>query len=106
MPEFVQVLLKNKASATITDSQGLTPIHVAAQAGHEDVVGVLLRYGVDINIRTTYSRQTPIHIAALEAREEVVKLLVKSGERYCLSSFRVCNWNEGMHRLKFHRPWM
>ena len=84
MPEFVQVLLKHKAHATITDSQGLAPIHVAAQAGHEDVVRILLRYGVDINIRANYSRQTPTHIAALQAREEVVKLLVKSGERHYL----------------------
>ncbi len=80
MPEFVSVLLEYNADPKITDGQSLTPIHVAAKAGHEDVVQKFLEHGVDINIRTNLTRQSPLHIAAYNSHENVVKLLVLAGK--------------------------
>uniref|UniRef100_A0A3B3QK85 CASK interacting protein 2 n=1 Tax=Paramormyrops kingsleyae TaxID=1676925 RepID=A0A3B3QK85_9TELE len=54
-----------------------TPLHLAARNGHKDVIGLLLKAGIDIN-RTTECG-TALHEAALYGKTEVVRLLLDAG---------------------------
>ena len=52
-----------------------TPLHAAAEAGHKNVVDVLIQLGADKEIRTTCGA-TPLHVAATRGRTDVVILLI------------------------------
>lgn len=54
-----------------------TPLHLASRNGHRSVVEVLLRSGVDVNIRTPAG--TALHEAALCGKVEVVRSLLDHG---------------------------
>ena len=55
---------------------GRTPLHMACEGGHLDVVRILVsEHGCDIMARDS-DGDTPLHIAALAGREEVVKELI------------------------------
>jgi ankyrin repeat protein len=50
------------------------PLHLAAAAGHEAMVGLLIQAGADVNARV-YNRFTPLHLAK---NGKVAKLLLKA----------------------------
>ncbi|XP_028454774.1 caskin-2 isoform X1 [Perca flavescens] len=60
-----------------TDSAFTTPLHLAARNGHKDIIGLLLKAGIDIN-KTTKSG-TALHEASLYGKTEVVRLLLDAG---------------------------
>ena len=109
MPDFVKVILQHHADTNICDAQHLYPIHAAAKAGHEDVVDILLKNGVDVNLQMRFSGQTALHVAAINSRKEVIVCLVNGGNvtvvylsslllfykgivlYYCQDSSLVCN---------------
>ena len=64
-------------SAT-TDRRGYMPIHLAAEAGHIDIVQLLLEAGVDVNARTTYG-WTPLKIAVQNKHIEMADYLISKG---------------------------
>jgi hypothetical protein len=51
------------------------PLHLAAAAGHDAMVGLLIKAGADVNARV-YNRFTPLHLAK---DAKVAKLLLKAG---------------------------
>lgn len=60
---------------------GLTadhPVHVAAQAGHQAIVRLLLHRGADPNA-TNAHRQTPAHLCVLYGRRQLIEILVDHG---------------------------
>ncbi|XP_076868233.1 GA-binding protein subunit beta-2b [Brachyhypopomus gauderio] len=73
----VRSLMANGAPFT-TDWLGTSPLHLAAQCGHESTAEVLLRAGVSRDARTKVDR-TPLHMAAAEGHSSIVELLLKSG---------------------------
>ncbi|KAH9753590.1 Phytochrome-interacting ankyrin-repeat protein 2 [Citrus sinensis] len=61
-------------------SKGVTPLHLAAQGGHLEVMDVLLERGADIDARTKGAcGWTPLHTAAKERKKEAVRFLIENG---------------------------
>lgn len=53
-------------------------LHKAAIKGDVALAGLLIRYGIDVNLRNEYG-QTALHIAALNAHREMYNLLIAAG---------------------------
>ncbi|KAM3597392.1 uncharacterized protein V6R79_004031 [Siganus canaliculatus] len=83
--QVAQLLLSSNMVAALlegerkepTDSAFTTPLHLAARNGHKDVIGLLLKAGIDIN--KTSKSGTALHEAALYGKTEVVRLLLDAG---------------------------
>ncbi|CAM8888293.1 hypothetical protein QQ045_025876 [Rhodiola kirilowii] len=80
----VKRLLKEGTDANVPawgpKSQGVTPLHLAAEGGHLRIMDLLLEHGANIDARTKGScGWTPLHIAAKERKRQAVKFLVENG---------------------------
>ncbi|XP_070560828.1 ankyrin-1-like isoform X2 [Ptychodera flava] len=81
----------NWSLVDITDTQGRSPLHLAAEKGSIETVRVLLENGADVN-RLTKQKRGPLHFAAARGHTEVVKLLLDEGseinqrDRYLLTA--------------------
>jgi hypothetical protein len=54
-----------------------TPLHVASQEGHVDVVQVLLDHGAHVNAQEDSMKWTPLHFASFEGNLKVAQLLLE-----------------------------
>lgn len=63
------------------NAQGYTPLHIAAQHGHRDLVHLLLRRGANVNVPTKTHSNTPLHFACKQPEAKIVKLLFEYGEK-------------------------
>lgn len=62
------------------NSDGWTPLHLAAFFGHADLANALLDRGAQVDARSTNSmKNTPLHAAAAGGNAPLVELLVKRG---------------------------
>jgi ankyrin repeat protein len=78
--ELTRLLSEHPAKLTITGGRWNTPlIHLAAEAGHLDCVKLLLKHGVDVNLRDRLDRATPLHWAASRGHLDIVKHLADAG---------------------------
>ncbi|XP_028312095.1 caskin-2 isoform X2 [Gouania willdenowi] len=73
---MVSALLEGDKKET-SDANFTTPLHLSARNGHKEVIGLLLKAGIDIN-RTTRSG-TALHEASLFGKTDVVHLLLDVG---------------------------
>src|SRR5208337_2012632 len=72
----VETLLKdNPALVSSRNNYGTTPLHLAVENGHKDVVELLLAKGADVNAKDK-SGVTPLHIAAQKGHRDVAELLL------------------------------
>lgn len=71
----VQLLLKHKAQAEARNAAGETALHLAAAAGHVEIVETLLAAHADPLARDSHGRSA-LHAAALHARSEVIDRLL------------------------------
>lgn len=60
-----------------TDKDGVTPLHIAAQEGHVDIVDYLLSNQADPNIKNK-DGETPLHLAAQEGHDKIVRSLLSN----------------------------
>ncbi|HEY0334655.1 MAG TPA: ankyrin repeat domain-containing protein [Stenotrophomonas sp.] len=74
-PAGVQLLLKHKARIDARDRHRRSALHVAALAGHSDIVEVLLGAGANLDARDLLGR-TPFLEAARTARAAVLEQLL------------------------------
>ena len=71
-----------------TTSTGATPLHVADENAHEEVVDALIAAGADKSKATAVDGATPMYIAAQRGHWQVVELLVMAGDRQSHSERR------------------
>merc|ERR1711997_1279090 len=70
------------------DTEGMTPLHFAAQAGHVEVVTFLLNKVRTINVDPISTLGfTPLMKAAIQGRVKCSKLLLFSGECYTCENY-------------------
>ena len=67
-------LIKAGADVNQATSNGVTPLYVAAQQGHESCVALLIQAGADVR-KASKNGYTPMKVAAITKREKVLTLL-------------------------------
>ena len=67
------------ADVNFRNQQGFTPLHVAAQKGHNKVAELLIAKGANVNTSGRLIGTTPLDSAALLGHKEMVELLIDSG---------------------------
>ena len=78
-PEIIRLLIQHGAKVNPeTKYSDLTPLHMAAWLGYQNLVDVLLEHGADPNAEDR-EKTTPLHQAAFFGRTEIVKKLLAKG---------------------------
>ncbi|XP_066264208.1 ankyrin-1-like [Branchiostoma lanceolatum] len=75
----VQLLIDNGADLT-SQKHGLTPLHLAAEAGFIDVVKMLVEAGADIHAEALKTGLTPLDMAIHTNKQDIVDYLVARAE--------------------------
>ncbi|KAF4779977.1 hypothetical protein HER10_EVM0008301 [Colletotrichum scovillei] len=76
---MVELLLRAGYNVSECDHGGLTPLHRAAEQGHEAIVKILIETGASVNVETmNKGLRTPLSYAAMHGREAIVKLLLQN----------------------------
>jgi ankyrin repeat protein len=82
--DIVKLLVQNrfKINGEILEtynSETCTPLHVAATAGHLEILQYILKKGVNINSVCGTQKRTALHLAALYGRTDTVRYLIQNG---------------------------
>ena len=57
----------------------MTPLHVAATLGYDEIALTLIENGADVNIQSNYKSYSALHLAVLSNKPEMlIELLTKS----------------------------
>ncbi|XP_063694250.1 ankyrin repeat, PH and SEC7 domain containing protein secG-like [Bolinopsis microptera] len=67
-----------KWSINNENARGVTPLHLAAEAGHRTTVKVLLEAGAKFNV-PDLNEETPLHYSARAGQEDTTKALINKG---------------------------
>ena len=90
-PEVVSLLLSKKAKANDLNAANETPLFIAVEEESDEIVRLLLEFGVDISIKcpSSLSKKGPItalQLAKLKKNKEITKMLTKAEKEGCLLS--------------------
>ena len=76
---FSKILLDNGASATLSDSEGKTPLHYASVHQYDSkLIKLLVQYGADPNA-VDNDKNTPLHISSANGTVFAAKTLIHYG---------------------------
>ncbi|GFR87540.1 serine/threonine-protein phosphatase 6 regulatory ankyrin repeat subunit A-like, partial [Elysia marginata] len=75
--EVCNALIKMKADTNATDVQGQTPLHLAAENNHSDVVKLFLKHRPELVTMANTNGMTCAHIAAAKGSAAVIKELMR-----------------------------
>jgi ankyrin repeat protein len=92
---IVKELIEKGADKTFRDELGQQALHLAAERGNPDTVGLLIN-GVDLNVRCN-DKQTVLHRAAWGGSDVVVELLLKEGYPTCNLNALVKDGKTALH---------
>ncbi len=74
------VKLLVKETSNVVDAKGRTPLHLASEQGHTEVVKILIELTpIDVNSKESRTLETALHKGARNGHLEVVKALVNHG---------------------------
>ncbi|XP_014351008.1 poly [ADP-ribose] polymerase tankyrase-1 isoform X3 [Latimeria chalumnae] len=76
--QVTELLLRKGASVNEKNKDFMTPLHVAAERAHNDVVEVLHKHGIKMNALDTLG-QTALHRASLAGHLQTCRLLLSCG---------------------------
>jgi len=68
-------------NATAKDGRGMTPLMLAAAAGHVEVIEELVHNGARVGLHTAFSEETALHYAVRHQKVEACKVLLKQGAK-------------------------
>ncbi|MEW6305166.1 MAG: ankyrin repeat domain-containing protein [Verrucomicrobiota bacterium] len=74
--KIVKLLLKHKASLSVTNNDGYLPLHIGVKVGEADIIRLLLENKAEPNARST-AGETPLHL--VRDNNEVAKILLSAG---------------------------
>ncbi|KAF3905359.1 Ankyrin-2 [Arthrobotrys entomopaga] len=61
------------------DSNGYTPLHLAAENGNHEVITILLNHNADPNIKATPTDEIALHLAVKQGRYKIALALIDAG---------------------------
>ena len=80
MAELLLEANRGCVNSLMNDTRRLSPLHLAAEAGHTETCKVLLRFGADVSLLTG-NNMTALHLAARNLNLEVLKQLLEVSVR-------------------------
>ncbi len=78
LDKIKEYLEKDPGFLNAKDVQGNTPLTIAANFGHKDVVEFLIARGANLNSTNTY-KYTPLHYSILRRHIDITEMLIKAG---------------------------
>uniref|UniRef100_A0A8C5QJT9 Ankyrin repeat domain 6 n=1 Tax=Leptobrachium leishanense TaxID=445787 RepID=A0A8C5QJT9_9ANUR len=92
------VQLINKGAKVAVTKHGRTPLHLAANKGHLNVVQILLKAGCELDLQDD-GQQTALHRAAVVGHSEVLAALIQEG---CALDRQDKDGNTALHEAAWH----
>ncbi|XP_077145843.1 ankyrin repeat domain-containing protein 6 isoform X1 [Ranitomeya variabilis] len=92
------VQLINKGAKVAVTKHGRTPLHLAANKGHVNVVQILLKAGCDLNVQDD-GQQTALHRAAVVGNSDILAMLIQEG---CALDRQDKDGNTALHEAAWH----
>ncbi|QQP51707.1 Poly polymerase, partial [Caligus rogercresseyi] len=83
----VESLFRKGASLNEPNRDHLTPLHIAADKGHYDVLDLLLKHGAEVNARDDLG-QSALHRCAIKGNVQACRILLSYGIDTLLVSFK------------------
>lgn len=82
--EILQELLKRKAKVNLADESGITPLMLAASAGHTEAARLLINRGAEVGRQTAIrsrnvGKWTALHFAAFNGQPGMIRVLLEAG---------------------------
>lgn len=74
-----ELIISKKVNVSECGKHGYYPIHTAVNIGAKEIVELLIKEKVDVNIQDTLHANTPLIYAVARSNQEIVKLLVEAG---------------------------
>lgn len=86
-------------NVNVSNSEGFTPLHIAAMNGQADMMRLLLDSGAYPNVRTRQKGLTPLHLACQHQRVAAARILTQTGE--CNLDLQDLRGNTALHHACF-----
>lgn len=83
-PTASKILIEAGADLEAVSLQALTPLHVAAEFGHSEMIRALIEAGSNVNCYTP-SGMTPLIMAAYGGHEDAIRQLLRAKANPCLA---------------------